>query len=176
METWRDQPTHLETDHGVPKLNPDDRKKIERDFKKRLRRMLELAALGRGIEIIVRIADQTREGLAEVGKSYDAMRQSELRIPNLHPPKSLPRLFNDPTELERLRLARDIADELAHALYRHARIELMASVPSSRRPTAGPTNLFSGSSICWPPEIPPYRLSLLLFYEIGVSGSLRLLV
>ena len=102
-------------------MNPDDRKKIERDFKKRLRRILELAALGRGIEIIVRIADQTREGLAEVGKSYDAMMQSELRIPNLHPPKSLPRLFNDPTELERLRLARDIADKLAHALYRHAR-------------------------------------------------------
>ena len=38
----------------------------------------------------------------------------------------------------------------------------MASVPSSRRPTAGPTNPFSGSSICWPPERPPSRPPLLL--------------
>lgn len=102
-------------------LKPETVKAMREEFEKRFSGMLTLVARGRGIEILLRIADQTRDGLAKVSRSYEAMMASQLKVPSLHPPQSLPRLFSDPIERKRLEAARDIADKLAHGLYRNAR-------------------------------------------------------
>jgi hypothetical protein len=102
-------------------LRPENVKAMNEDFARNLDGMLDFVARGCGIEILLRIADQTREGLAAVSESYGSMMKSDLKIPNLHPPKSLPRLSTDPAVRERLEAARDIADKLAHGLYRQAR-------------------------------------------------------
>ena len=102
-------------------LSPEQLKSMHEKFSQRLAEMLDLVARGRGIEILIRISDQTREGLEAVSDSYNQMMSSELKIPNLHPPQALPRLFTDGAERQRLEAARDIADKLAHGLYRHAR-------------------------------------------------------
>lgn len=101
-------------------LTPEVVNSMNEEFNRRLEGMLELIARGRGIEILIRISDQTREGLQAVNDSYEQMMHSELKIPNLHPPQSLPKLFTEGEERERLEAARDIADKLAHGLYRHA--------------------------------------------------------
>jgi hypothetical protein len=102
-------------------LNQDNVNNMNREFNEKLKGMLELVARGRGIEILIRIVDQTREGLAAVCESYEEMMRSDLKIPNLHPPQSLPKLFTDGADRERLEAAQDIADKLAHGLYYQAR-------------------------------------------------------
>ena len=97
-----------------------DIKGMHEEFQKRFQGMLDLVARGRGIEILIRIVDQTQEGLKKT-KEYGQMMKSELKIPNLHPPQSLPKIFKDTEERKRLELAREIADKLAHALYLQAR-------------------------------------------------------
>jgi hypothetical protein len=101
-------------------LKPEAVKGMKADFAKNLEGMLDLVARGRGIEILLRIADQTREGLTSVSESYESMMKSDLKIPNLHPPKTLPRLFSDRAVRSRLEAARDVGDKLAHGLYRQA--------------------------------------------------------
>lgn len=94
---------------------------MQTNFDNRLQKMLELVARGRGIEILIRIADQTKKGLKNVTESYEKMMASDIRVKNVHPPKALPSLFTDPKERKKLLLARDISDKLAHGLYREAR-------------------------------------------------------
>ena len=89
-------------------------------FDQKFEDMLELVARGRGIEILLRIADQTNEAL-DSSEHYEEMMKDDLLIPNLHPKKSIPKIFGESEIKERLELARDIADKLAHALYFHAR-------------------------------------------------------
>ena len=89
-------------------------------FDKKFENMLDLVARGRGIEILLRIANQTTEAL-ELSEDYEEMMKAGLLMPNLHPKQSIPKIFDDVAEKERLELARDIADKLAHALYYHAR-------------------------------------------------------
>lgn len=98
-----------------------DQDLIHKEFSERLQKMLDLVAHGRGVEILLRIAEQTRDGVSKVAKSYEKMKNSKLQIPNLHPPQALPNLFTDKIEVKRLELATDIADKLAHGLYRAAR-------------------------------------------------------
>jgi hypothetical protein len=105
-------------------LSPENVKAMTEDFAKRLQGMLDLVARGRGIEILIRIADQTRDWYSTVSESYETMMAADIKVPNLHPPQSLPRLFSETEERERLEAARDIADKLAHALYRHARKQI----------------------------------------------------
>lgn len=105
----------------MPGLSVETQEQMRADFDKRLEKMLHLVARGRGIELLIRIVDQTREGLAAVKESYEVMMTSDLRIPNTHPPQALPRLFDDPEERDRIELARKISDKLAHGLYRQAR-------------------------------------------------------
>lgn len=104
-----------------PKMDEKNRKKMQVDFSERFQKMLKLVARGRGIEILLRIADQTNEGLANVDESYETMMNSDIRIPNVHPPMVLPKLFSDSEERKRLELSRDISDKLAHGIYRQAR-------------------------------------------------------
>lgn len=82
--------------------------------------MTDLVAKGRGIEILLRIAAQTKSGLEAV-ETYENMLKSETEVPNAHPPKALASLYDDPDELQRIKLARDISDKLAHGIYRNAR-------------------------------------------------------
>lgn len=97
-------------------LSPETVRSMHEEFNRRLDGMLELVARGRRIEILIRISDQTREGLEAVSDSYEQLMSSGLKIPNLHPPKALPKLFTEVAERERLEAARDIADKLAHGL------------------------------------------------------------
>ena len=62
---------------GAIMLTPENIKAMNEDFAKRLNGMLDLVARGRGIEILIRIADQTRDGLAAVSKSYESMMASK---------------------------------------------------------------------------------------------------
>jgi hypothetical protein len=102
-------------------MNAEDRQKIHAEFVKKFQDMLDLVARGRGIEILLRIADQTEKGLAAVDESYESMISSDLRIDNPHPRAAAPSIFHDEDELKRIELARDIADKLAHGLFRQAR-------------------------------------------------------
>ena len=101
-------------------LSQEDHKRMQKEFEMKFQGMLELVARGRGIEILLRIVDQTTEGL-KASEDYNNMMNSGLYMPNLHPSKSLPKIFKTPSDKERLELARDIADKLAHALYYQAR-------------------------------------------------------
>jgi hypothetical protein len=83
--------------------------------------MLELVSHGRGIEILLRVADQTRASLEVAGASYESLMASSLKFPNLHPPQTLPKLFANAGDRARVQAARSVADKLAHGLYRHAR-------------------------------------------------------
>jgi hypothetical protein len=99
-------------------LDPDQ---VHKEFAERLSAMLDLVAKGRGIELLIRIADQTNEGMQRVVRSYDQMLTSEIGVPSLHPPQALPKLVSNPEERKRIELARDIADKVAHGLFRTAR-------------------------------------------------------
>jgi len=98
-----------------------DHEQISKDFSAKFEKMLQLVAKGRGIEILLRIAHQTYEGLESSDKSYDSMMNSALKMNNPHPKQAIKGLFNDQYELERIELARDISDKLAHGLYQIAR-------------------------------------------------------
>lgn len=98
--------------------------KTAADFGEMLRGMLDLVAQGRGIELLLRLADQVREASEVARSSYATLMDSPLKIPNLHPPQTLPRLFPAASDREQVELARDIADKLAHGLYREARIRI----------------------------------------------------
>lgn len=97
-----------------------DYKQINKEFAAKIQIMTDLVAKGRGIEILLRIADQTKNGLKAIDTYRDFL-SSNLEVPNLHPPKALPNLFDNPMEIKRLDLARDISDKLAHGIYRSAR-------------------------------------------------------
>jgi len=97
-----------------------DYKQIQKDFNKRLTLMVDLVAKGRGIEILLRIADQTKKGLEAVD-TYEQMLESETDIPNSPPPHALSNLFKGTPDRNRLELAREISDKLAHGIYRTAR-------------------------------------------------------
>lgn len=101
-------------------MDKKDRDRMERNFTRKFNKMLDLVARGRGIEIMIRIAEQTSQGLVQAAE-YDKMMKSDIKIPNLHPPKALPKLFTDKNERRRIEMARDISDKLAHGLYREAR-------------------------------------------------------
>ena len=97
-----------------------DYKQIQKDFNKKLHLMTDLVAKGRGIEILLRIADQTKKGLEAVD-TYEKMLESKIDIPNSYPPQALSDLFQGTNDRKRLELARDISDKLAHGIYRTAR-------------------------------------------------------
>lgn len=101
-----------------------DQKQIHKEFIQKFEKMLDLVAKGRGIEILLRIVHQTAEGQALVTESYSSMMDSILRMNNPHPKQATQALFSDPLELRRIELARDIADKLAHGLYRLARLAI----------------------------------------------------
>ena len=73
-----------------------DYEQIQKDFNERLTLMVELVAKGRGIEILLRIADQTKKGLEAVD-TYEKMLESAVDIPNSHPPQALSNLFKNYT-------------------------------------------------------------------------------
>lgn len=102
-------------------LPPDTAKNLRREFDTRLQKMLTLIADGRAIEILLRILDQTREGLSVAEESYDSLMVSALQVPNLHPKQAASKLTIEKEDREKLLLGRDIADKVAHGLFRQAR-------------------------------------------------------
>lgn len=102
-------------------LPPDTANNLRRDFDTRLQKILTLIADGRAIEILLRILDQTREGLGVAEESYDSLMASVLQIPNLHPKQAASKLTIENEDRDRLLLGREIADKVAHGLFRQAR-------------------------------------------------------
>lgn len=102
-------------------LDKKSNQQMVKDFGEKLSEMLELIAQGRGIEILIRIAEQTKGALSAADESYQAMMNSRLSFPSSHPRSGSEILFSDPEERERVELARDVADKLAHGLCRQAR-------------------------------------------------------
>lgn len=97
-----------------------DYKQINEEFSQKITLMTDLVGKGRGIEILLRIADQTKSGLKAV-ESYTDFINSGLEIPNSHPPKAISNLFKGSADRKHLELARDISDKIAHGIYRSAR-------------------------------------------------------
>ena len=90
-------------------------------FVTQLNEMLDLIAQGRGIEILLRIRDQTEEELKKL-ETYEKMQASKTEaVKNQVTKQTLPRLFSNPEDLGRIKLAQDIGDKLAHGLIRTAR-------------------------------------------------------
>lgn len=90
-------------------------------FWERMERLQELIGHGRGIEIQLRIADQTKRELKKL-ETYQEMMSSKLEAAQSRVPKqAIKDLLSDPDDIKRLELSVDIADKLAHGLIRAAR-------------------------------------------------------
>lgn len=100
----------------------EQREKMEKEFRKKFDLMLDLAAKGRGIEILLRIIYQTKKGL-ERTDTYQKMQKASPLLNNAHP-KCIINDIIEKEDKEKIELARDIADKLAHALYYQARIRI----------------------------------------------------
>ncbi len=100
--------------------SPETQKTIRHEFARRFIRIQSLIAEGRSIEILIRILDQTRVGLAAVN-SFESMMSSNLQIPSRHPKQSMSELLPGDPERAQVELARDIADKVAHGLFWQAR-------------------------------------------------------
>ncbi len=92
-----------------------DKKQVHQEFSDKFKKMLDLVALGRGIEILLRIAHQTTEGRHLVTESYESMMNSKLKIHNPHPKQSAPVLFKDSIELKRIEL--DVLLQIAQLIW-----------------------------------------------------------